>query len=1062
MMTRAMKPTRLSLSLLIATTFFAGSAAAQTYSKTEIVTYSDNTSIWVLGQVSSVTCAASIPASTACDGDVVSATSYDSMALPSATSAFGKPQSTMTYNGDGTLATIKDGNNKTTTFSNWYRGIPKNIQYADNTTQSAVVNGNGWITSVTDENGYPTGYGYDTMGRLASITYPAGWSNTTRTFVPVTKTEYGIPAGHWLETVTTGQHVKITYYDGMWRPLLVREYDANAETATKRYTRMRYDTEGRLVFTSYPTNACTTPSNPCNPTAGVSKAYDALGRVTEVSQTSEPGSVGTTTSYEPGFLTVTTDANGNAAISSYLTYDQPTTDWPLVINGEEDQTTTISRDPHGKPLSLVRSGSGSGGGASVTRSYSYDANQELCKSVEPETGATLYAYDGAGNLAASAAGQSPTAVCGGGMINAVGRGYDNRNRLTSLTFPDGNGNQDWTYTPDGLPETVTTYNNGNVVTNTYAYNNRRFLVSEAMVPDPTAPGWGVSYLYNTLGAVTKETRPGSVTFTYAVNSLGQVTQILANSDTEGLVTLASNATYFANGALKDFTYGNGIVHRMAQNARLLPSRSTDCTNTSTSCIVANRRLDLTYAYDGNGNVTGITDGTTSARQTRSMSYDGLDRLTAVSSNMFDSASYTYDALDNLQHVSIGGTSARDQYYCYNAANQLDFVRSGPLCSSATPSLVYLQYDAQGNVTHKNGATYNFDYGNRMRGTAGLSYFYDAAGRRVREDNAGSQLKYSYYANDGRLVWQRDTVAGERINYAYLSGTTVAEYMRPIGVTAATITYVHNDALGSPIMKTNAAKAVVKTSEYEPYGKLLNGANDDRPGYTGHVMDSASGLTYMQQRYYDPQIGRFLSVDPVTANSVSGSNFNRYWYANNNPFKFTDPDGRYRCQMGPGDCARIDKAVANMNAKLGNLPAGEQAIVGRVNEFIGSAWNDNDVIFANDFNDERGGGTSTENGVTTIKIDMDSFQDVVDLAATIGHEGNHGFDQKRFGMPETKSVELAGEKRAATTEALIYKANGVDSPRETWTQSGGLNGESIEKEAQESTAIWCQDNSACAE
>ena len=167
-------------------------------------------------------------------------------------------------------------------------------------------------------------------------------------------------------------------------------------------------------------------------------------------------------------------------------------------------------------------------------------------------------------------------------------------------------------------------------------------------------------------------------------------------------------------------------------------------------------------------------------------------------------------------------------------------------------------------------------------------------------------------------------------------------------------------------------------------------------------------------------------------------------------------------MGPGDCARIDKAVANMNAKLGNLPAGEQAIVGRVNEFIGSAWNDNDVIFANDFNDERGGGTSTENGVTTIKIDMDSFQDVVDLAATIGHEGNHGFDQKRFGMPETKSVELAGEKRAATTEALIYKANGVDSPRETWTQSGGLNGESIEKEAQESTAIWCQDNSACAE
>ena len=46
-----------------------------------------------------------------------------------------------------------------------------------------------------------------------------------------------------------------------------------------------------------------------------------------------------------------------------------------------------------------------------------------------------------------------------------------------------------------------------------------------------------------------------------------------------------------------------------------------------------------------------------------------------------------------------------------------------------------------------------------------------------------------------------------------------------------------------------------------------------------------------QRYYDPQIGRFLSVDPVTADTVSGWNFNRYNYAANNPYKFTDPDGR---------------------------------------------------------------------------------------------------------------------------------------------------------------------------
>lgn len=48
---------------------------------------------------------------------------------------------------------------------------------------------------------------------------------------------------------------------------------------------------------------------------------------------------------------------------------------------------------------------------------------------------------------------------------------------------------------------------------------------------------------------------------------------------------------------------------------------------------------------------------------------------------------------------------------------------------------------------------------------------------------------------------------------------------------------------------------------------------------------------MQQRYYDPAIGRFLSVDPVTADSTNGNNFNRYKYASNNPYRFTDPDGR---------------------------------------------------------------------------------------------------------------------------------------------------------------------------
>jgi RHS repeat-associated protein len=85
--------------------------------------------------------------------------------------------------------------------------------------------------------------------------------------------------------------------------------------------------------------------------------------------------------------------------------------------------------------------------------------------------------------------------------------------------------------------------------------------------------------------------------------------------------------------------------------------------------------------------------------------------------------------------------------------------------------------------------------------------------------------------------------------------------------------------------------------YAPYGARLGSSGDDGPGDTGHVEDRVTGLVYAQQRYYDPMIGRFLSVDPVTANSATGANFNRYWYANNNPYKFTDPDGRQVCIRG---------------------------------------------------------------------------------------------------------------------------------------------------------------------
>ncbi|WP_040552686.1 RHS repeat-associated core domain-containing protein, partial [Rheinheimera nanhaiensis] len=61
--------------------------------------------------------------------------------------------------------------------------------------------------------------------------------------------------------------------------------------------------------------------------------------------------------------------------------------------------------------------------------------------------------------------------------------------------------------------------------------------------------------------------------------------------------------------------------------------------------------------------------------------------------------------------------------------------------------------------------------------------------------------------------------------------------------------------------------------------------------TGHLEDDDLQLTYMQQRYYDPLIGRFYSNDPVGFTASNPMMFNRYAYANNNPYKYVDPDGK---------------------------------------------------------------------------------------------------------------------------------------------------------------------------
>ena len=116
----------------------------------------------------------------------------------------------------------------------------------------------------------------------------------------------------------------------------------------------------------------------------------------------------------------------------------------------------------------------------------------------------------------------------------------------------------------------------------------------------------------------------------------------------------------------------------------------------------------------------------------------------------------------------------------------------------------------------------------------------------------------------------------------------------VNAIAGTVTYFHNDLLGSAVAATNASGQVVWRETYRPYGERLT--NDSKAAtndvwYTSRRQDVDTGLVYMGARYYDPVVGRFMGVDANSFDPTSPATFNRYAYANNNPYKYVDPDGR---------------------------------------------------------------------------------------------------------------------------------------------------------------------------
>lgn len=553
-------------------------------------------------------------------------------------------------------------------------------------------------------------------------------------------------------------------------------------------------------------------------------------------------------------------------------------DIPYIAVGSHNYHVAAVDQSGLRGVSQTRPFSVSSAGTSLTRNFVYDNFERLCKVIEPEVGATVIDYDWADNVLWSVSGltsyEIPYESCGRDFAydsgRRVDRTYDLMNRIKSLHYPDGDGDQEWSYYPDGLAKAVVTKNSSQSVRNAYTYNSRRLLTSEIASLEG-GRDLNLGYGYDLNGNLSSQVYPSGLVISFAPNAMGQPTVIKDNFGS----TYASGITYHPSGEPRAYTRGNGIAHLSQLNVR------GGLQSISDNNVVAYR-----YAYDSAGNVASIFDDARGSSYDRVMEYDGLNRLVASNSSSFGGdfwKRYQYDALDNITASKGGGG---DLQYWY-AGNRLSSITNA--AGGMTTSLIY---DEQGNVKQRNGTKFAFDFGNRLKQIVGSQrYHYDASGRRLVSSSALGDQDITLYGADGLLAYQDDASSGVR-EHIYLGGRLLVS--RDFSGEAV---YQHVDALGSVVALTDEAGQTVNRKTYEPYGVSLEGEVDGI-GYAGHLADQSTGLIYMQGRYYDPQFGIFMSVDPDSVDRATATNFCRYCYAKLNPYTYKDPDGRQVVLPGP--------------------------------------------------------------------------------------------------------------------------------------------------------------------
>lgn len=693
------------------------------------------------------------------------------------------------------------------------------------------------------------------------------------------------------------------FYDGLGRTFETRTYESSSDYVR---TLTEYDSLGRAYKSSTPHR----PHLNEQPEWTIS-TFDTLDRVIQVKT---PDNDIVSKSYSGTTTTVTDQAGrkrrGNSdAIGRLLKVIED----PNGLGYETNYTYDV--------LGRLRKTVQTEGITTQNRYFMYDdlgrlirakqteqavnLNLNVTDSVTGNTGWSLKnEYDANGNIISTTDANNRT-------ITGI---FDDLNRLTFRNYSDST--PDVTFTFDdinvaGSKGQLTSISTGVSKTSYTAFDELGRIKSSKQTTNGTEYNFP-DYTYDFSGALVSQTYPSGRVVETETDNIGRLSKVTSQIPSQVERTYLSNLSYTPAGAVKHARLGNGRWESSQFDPKTLQTEEIRLGTSATDASL----LKIEYDF-------GTTENNGSLRQ---------QKITVPGAANPIIQNYTYDSLNRLQSATetLNSQVQWKQTFAYDRFGNRRFDATNTTTLAANNGIYNPQIDQTYNqFTIAEG--YNYDAeGNITSNPENQLFTYDAENHQTQVQNTASQQTANYYY-DGSGKRVRKVVGNEETVFVYDAfGKLVAEYSNVIDNRPKTTSYLTIDDLGSPRVVTDTFGKVIARHDYMPFGEEVlagvggrtttqgyGGVDGVRKQFTGYERDVESGLDYAQARYFNPAHGRFTSVDPLaaSANKKNPQTLNRYTYALNSPYKFTDPLGLSPCGlsgqtsgMSPGrTCNQSDDA-----------------------------------------------------------------------------------------------------------------------------------------------------------